>query len=58
MPGELAVFGTGPDIVALAAAFPGGWHGGDLPTRGFWGHPADAEVTAAAVIAALSAAAA
>lgn len=34
---ELNFSGRGPRVHALAAAFPGGWHGGALPERGFWG---------------------
>lgn len=30
-------FGAGTRITALDAAFPGGWRGGKLPQRGFWG---------------------
>ena len=36
-PAELAFFGTGAAVAALDSAFPGGWRGGDLPDRGFWG---------------------
>lgn len=30
-------FGAGPRIMTLDAAFPGGWRGGELPQRGYWG---------------------
>lgn len=30
-------FGTGDRIARLDRAFPGGWTGGDLPERGYWG---------------------
>jgi hypothetical protein len=30
-------FGSGARIAQLDAAFPGGWRGGELPLRGFWG---------------------
>lgn len=36
-PGEVNVFATGDVIQALDNAFPGGWYGGALPERGFWG---------------------
>lgn len=39
-PGEINFFGPGPAITALAAAFPHGWYGGNLPDDGFWGCPA------------------
>ena len=37
-PNESNFFGTGKLIQALDKAFPGGWSGGALPERGFWGH--------------------
>jgi hypothetical protein len=37
MPGSVGYFGSGAAIMALDAAFPGGWRGGELPARGFWG---------------------
>lgn len=37
-PAELNFSGRGPAVLALAQAFPSGWHGGALPKRGFWGH--------------------
>ncbi len=36
-PGSTQFFGAGARIARLDAAFPGGWRGGDLPRRGFWG---------------------
>lgn len=36
-PREVNFFGNGKAVYALAAAFPGGWYGGDLPIKGFWG---------------------
>lgn len=39
-PGELNFSGAGARVLALARAFPGGWSGGALPQRGFWGHGA------------------
>ncbi|NVO14041.1 MAG: hypothetical protein HXX10_08395 [Rhodoplanes sp.] len=40
MPGEVGFFGSGAGVVALDRAFPGGWTGGALPRRGFWGRTA------------------
>jgi hypothetical protein len=37
-PGEVNFFGPGLAVMALDAAFPGGWSGSDLPDQGFWGH--------------------
>ena len=37
-PTEFNFSGRGDRVQALAAAFPGGWYGGALPERGFWGH--------------------
>ncbi|MGO9740544.1 MAG: hypothetical protein ACLPN5_03330 [Roseiarcus sp.] len=37
-PGEIGYFGRGAGVLALDAAFPGGWRGGHLPENGFWGH--------------------
>jgi CRISPR-associated protein Cas1 len=37
-PEEVNFFGTGELVYALDEAFPGGWYGGALPERGFWGH--------------------
>ncbi len=37
-PGEASFFGSGELVEALDRAFPGGWKGGELPERGFWGH--------------------
>ena len=55
MPGEVAFFGTGARVAALDAAFPGGWSGGELPRRGFWGCHFDGAVDAAPLLAALEA---
>lgn len=38
-PDETAFFGGGSAVVALDRTFPGGWTGGELPERGYWGHP-------------------
>jgi hypothetical protein len=37
-PDQLNFFGKGNLIYALNEGFPGGWYGGALPERGFWGH--------------------
>jgi hypothetical protein len=37
-PGEVNFFGSGALVAALDRSFPGGWYGGALPERGFWGH--------------------
>lgn len=39
-PDQVNFFGDGGLVRALQAHFPGGWYGGALPTRGFWGHDA------------------
>ncbi|NTT85942.1 hypothetical protein [Tabrizicola fusiformis] len=36
-PASTQFFGAGARIARLDAAFPGGWRGGALPLRGFWG---------------------
>lgn len=36
-PTSTQFFGDGARIAVLDHAFPGGWRGGELPTRGFWG---------------------
>lgn len=36
MPGKVAFFGPGRVVAALAGT-RGGWYGGDLPDRGYWG---------------------
>lgn len=36
-PEEVNFYGDGKLIEALATRFPGGWYGGALPERGFWG---------------------
>lgn len=38
-PNELNFFGSGELVRALSERYPDGWTGGDLPERGFWGHP-------------------
>ena len=43
-PQQVNFFGSGLVIARLVAGFPGGWFGGSLPDRGFWGH-ADARPT-------------
>jgi hypothetical protein len=37
-PDEVNFFGTGDLVYRLDKTFPGGWYGGALPHRGFWGH--------------------
>ncbi len=39
-PGGVNFFGSGSHVQSLTQAFPGGWYGGALPERGFWGHAA------------------
>lgn len=39
-PGEVNFFGAGDCVHSLNEEFPGGWCGGALPERGFWGHAA------------------
>lgn len=36
-PGEVNFFGRGALVLGLNERFPGGWYGGSLPGRGFWG---------------------
>lgn len=36
-PGEVNFFGVGKLVEALDHHFPGGWYGGAMPERGFWG---------------------
>lgn len=36
-PAQTIFFGSGRCIDALRTAFPGGWFGGELPARGYWG---------------------
>lgn len=38
-PDTVNFFGSGGRIARLDAALPGGWRGGELPHRGFWGLP-------------------
>ncbi len=40
-PGEVNFYGEGDLIEALDRAFPGGWKGGELPRRGYWGRAGD-----------------
>lgn len=37
-PDQVNFFGTGQLVHTLAEHFPGGWYGGALPAKGFWGH--------------------
>jgi hypothetical protein len=37
-PDQVNFYGKGYLVQALNDRFPGGWYGGDLPERGFWGH--------------------
>ena len=37
-PTEVNFFGRGSLVGRLGEEFPGGWSGGALPERGFWGH--------------------
>lgn len=39
-PAEVNIFGPGAVISALNQEILGGWYGGALPTRGYWGHAA------------------
>jgi len=39
-PAQQNFFGAGQLVLALQQRFPGGWYGGALPARGFWGHDA------------------
>lgn len=36
-PDEVNFSGAGPLVLALAGQYPGGWFGGNLPDRGYWG---------------------
>ena len=36
-PNETSFFGSGRIVNALDQKYPGGWRGGELPIRGFWG---------------------
>lgn len=42
-PRQVNFFGSGEWIERLAGEFPGGWYGGALPERGFWGHSSPPE---------------
>lgn len=50
-PAATHFFGAGDRIARLDAAFPGGWRGGELPHRGFWGigRPIDSDEAVAAI---------
>ncbi|HSY50727.1 MAG TPA: hypothetical protein VLC46_18115 [Thermoanaerobaculia bacterium] len=52
-PGEVNYYGPGLVIEALDSRYPGGWTGGSLPERGFWGRrpiPSDiVDFTASAI---------
>ena len=37
MPEKVAFFGRGDVVLALNEVWPGGWYGGALPVRGYWG---------------------
>ena len=37
-PEQVTFFGHGDAVAFLDQRFPGGWCGGELPARGFWGH--------------------
>ncbi len=37
-PNEVNFFGDGKHVLMLNDEFPGGWFGGALPEKGFWGH--------------------
>ncbi len=37
-PNEVNFYGPGAVVEMLASRYPGGWSGGALPERGFWGH--------------------
>lgn len=45
-PSETTVFAPGAVIERLSQRFLGGWWGGDLPRRGFFGHPTRLDVGA------------
>jgi len=50
-PREANFDGMGMLIRALDVQFPGGWYGGSLPERGYWGRLLDSTVTTDAIIA-------
>lgn len=53
-PSEINVFGPGAVVAALNSAVPGGWSGGALPERGFWGcHGRDREGEVLSVVSRL-----
>lgn len=43
-PMSVNFFGSGARIARLDAALTGGWRGGELPTRGYWGLPRAVDV--------------
>jgi hypothetical protein len=45
MPNETAFFGAGDWIDRLDRRYDGGWSGGELPVRGFWGYPRAIELS-------------
>ena len=51
-PASTQFFGAGARVARLDAAFPGGWRGGALPQRGFWGlaRPMDEAAVLAALV--------
>jgi hypothetical protein len=40
-PKEINFFGDGRAVCRLHKQYPGGWYGGALPQRGYWGHGRD-----------------
>ncbi len=55
-PEEINFFGEGRWIQLLDKRFPGGWHGGELPETGYWGHGIDRQTRPPAVEQTLAAA--
>ena len=45
-PGEVNFSGDGALVACLDRAFPGGWYGGELPRRGYWGKTTQDEAPA------------
>jgi len=43
-PSETQFFGRGDLLRGLHAEYPGGWYGGALPERGYWGHARLSEI--------------
>jgi hypothetical protein len=50
-PGEVNFSGDGRVVLALDRRVPGGWYGGALPARGFWGYAGRPEGLVEAVVA-------